>query len=82
MATNSAQPTADPPIIYVERTLAIIKPDATHKFEEIKDIVQRTGFTILSVSNVFTMKQYTTHRLSLIFLYLIFYTLSNITILE
>ncbi|CAD5120997.1 DgyrCDS9541 [Dimorphilus gyrociliatus] len=35
------------PHIYVERTLAIIKPDATEKEEEIKDIVLRSGFTIL-----------------------------------
>ena len=33
--------------IYVQRTLAIIKPDATHKADEIEDIVLRTGFTIL-----------------------------------
>jgi nucleoside diphosphate kinase len=33
--------------IYVERTLAIIKPDAVKKSEEIEDIILRTGFTIL-----------------------------------
>jgi nucleoside diphosphate kinase homolog 5 len=33
--------------IYVQRTLAIIKPDAVHKTEEIEDIIIRTGFTIL-----------------------------------
>lgn len=33
--------------IYVERTLAIIKPDAVSKAEEIEDIILRTGFTIL-----------------------------------
>lgn len=33
--------------INVQRTLAIIKPDAVHKAEEIEDIIIRTGFTIL-----------------------------------
>lgn len=33
--------------IIVERTLAIIKPDAVNKAEEIEDIILRTGFTIL-----------------------------------
>ncbi|XP_061899786.1 nucleoside diphosphate kinase homolog 5 [Entelurus aequoreus] len=33
--------------IYVERTLAIIKPDAVHKSEEIEDIILTSGFTIL-----------------------------------
>ncbi|XP_025114690.1 nucleoside diphosphate kinase homolog 5-like [Pomacea canaliculata] len=36
-----------PPHIYVERTLAIIKPDAVHKAEEIEDIILRSGFAIL-----------------------------------
>jgi nucleoside diphosphate kinase len=34
-------------MINVQRTLAIIKPDATYKAEEIEDIILRTGFTIL-----------------------------------
>ena len=33
--------------IYVQRTLALIKPDAVHRAEEIEDIILRTGFTIL-----------------------------------
>ncbi|XP_044061433.1 nucleoside diphosphate kinase homolog 5 [Siniperca chuatsi] len=33
--------------IYVERTLALIKPDAIHKAEEIEDIILKSGFTIL-----------------------------------
>lgn len=33
--------------IYVQRTLAIIKPDAVHKAEEIEDIILRTGFSLL-----------------------------------
>lgn len=37
------------PHIYVERTLAIIKPDAIHKAEEIEDIILRSGFAILQV---------------------------------
>ena len=39
----------EPPHIYVERTLAIIKPDAVHKAEEIQDIILRSGFAILQV---------------------------------
>ncbi|KAM9375594.1 nucleoside diphosphate kinase homolog 5 [Pholidichthys leucotaenia] len=35
------------PRIYVERTLAIIKPDATDKAEEIENIILDSGFTIL-----------------------------------
>lgn len=38
-----------PPQIYVERTLAIIKPDIVDKEEEIKDIILRSGFTIVQV---------------------------------
>ena len=35
--------------IYVERTLAMVKPDAAHKADEIEDIIIRNGFTILQV---------------------------------
>ncbi|XP_008282649.1 nucleoside diphosphate kinase homolog 5 [Stegastes partitus] len=35
------------PRIYVERTLAIIKPDAHHKAEEIEDTILKAGFIIL-----------------------------------
>ncbi|XP_064528235.1 nucleoside diphosphate kinase homolog 5 isoform X3 [Pseudopipra pipra] len=35
------------PQIYVEKTLAIIKPDVIHKEEEIEDIILRSGFTIV-----------------------------------
>ena len=38
------------PRIYVERTLALIKPDAIHKAEEIEDDILKSGFTILQVS--------------------------------
>jgi hypothetical protein len=38
-----------PPTIYVERTLAIIKPDAVHKSDEIEEIILQHGFTILQV---------------------------------
>lgn len=37
------------PRIYVEKTLALIKPDAIHKAEEIEDIILKSGFTILQV---------------------------------
>uniref|UniRef100_A0A8C7VQF6 Nucleoside diphosphate kinase-like domain-containing protein n=1 Tax=Oncorhynchus mykiss TaxID=8022 RepID=A0A8C7VQF6_ONCMY len=37
------------PRIYVERTLALIKPDAIHQAEEIEDIILRSGFTILQL---------------------------------
>lgn len=41
------------PRIFVERTLALIKPDAIHKAEEIEDIILKSGFIILQVgSNV------------------------------
>ncbi|XP_028315899.1 nucleoside diphosphate kinase homolog 5 isoform X2 [Gouania willdenowi] len=33
--------------ISVERTLAIIKPDAVHKAEEIEDVILKSGFTVL-----------------------------------
>ncbi|KAM8763981.1 nucleoside diphosphate kinase homolog 5 isoform 1-T1 [Rhynchonycteris naso] len=36
-----------PPQIYVEKTLAIIKPDIVDKEEEIQDIILRSGFTII-----------------------------------
>ncbi|KAJ7401800.1 hypothetical protein BTVI_92541 [Pitangus sulphuratus] len=35
------------PQIYVEKTLALIKPDVIHKEEEIEDIILRSGFTIV-----------------------------------
>ena len=35
-------------LIFVERTLAIVKPDAVAKYAEIEDIILRSGFTILN----------------------------------
>lgn len=35
--------------IYVERTLALIKPDAIHKAEEIEDIILKSDFIVLQV---------------------------------
>ncbi|XP_054648075.1 nucleoside diphosphate kinase homolog 5-like [Dunckerocampus dactyliophorus] len=35
------------PRIYVETTLALIKPDAVHKSEEIEDIILKNGFAVL-----------------------------------
>ena len=46
---NSEEISMPHPHIYVERTLAIIKPDAIHKAEEIQDIILRSGFAILQV---------------------------------
>ena len=37
------------PRVYVERTFAMIKPDAVHKFDEIEDIILQAGFCILQV---------------------------------
>ncbi|KAK3564669.1 hypothetical protein QTP86_024824 [Hemibagrus guttatus] len=36
-----------PPRIFVERTLALIKPDAVDKADEIEDVILLSGFTIL-----------------------------------
>ncbi|XP_076878057.1 nucleoside diphosphate kinase homolog 5 isoform X1 [Brachyhypopomus gauderio] len=41
------QPHTPPPHIFVERTLALIKPDAADKADEIEDLILRSGFTIL-----------------------------------
>ncbi|PAA87565.1 hypothetical protein BOX15_Mlig026811g3 [Macrostomum lignano] len=35
------------PHIYVERTLAVIKPDAVHHADEIEDIITQNGFSVL-----------------------------------
>jgi len=43
---------ADERSIFVERTLAIVKPDAMHRYEEIEDIIIRSGFTILEKRRV------------------------------
>ena len=40
-----------PPQIYVEKTLAIIKPDIVDTEEEIQDIIIRSGFTIVQVTS-------------------------------
>jgi nucleoside-diphosphate kinase len=42
----------EPPQIYVERTLALVKPDAVSKSPEIEDIILRSGFTILQKRRV------------------------------
>ncbi|GFR58730.1 nucleoside diphosphate kinase-like protein 5 [Elysia marginata] len=53
MTGGTDEPIAmEAPHIYVERTLAIIKPDALHKAEEIEDIIQRSGFAILQKRRV------------------------------
>jgi len=38
-----------PPQVYVERTLAVVKPDAMDKASEIENIILRNGFLILQV---------------------------------
>ena len=40
--------------IYVERTLALIKPDAIHRSEEIEDVILKSGFAVLQVGLFFT----------------------------
>ena len=45
-------PSMEHPQIFVERTLAIVKPDAIHRCEEIEDIILRSGFSILQVRRV------------------------------
>ncbi|KAK3590959.1 hypothetical protein CHS0354_034531 [Potamilus streckersoni] len=44
--------TMEPPHIYVERTLAIIKPDAINRAEEVEDIILKSGFAILQKRRV------------------------------
>ncbi|XP_078486510.1 uncharacterized protein LOC100177987 [Ciona intestinalis] len=46
---ESIESRMNPPQIYTERTLAIVKPDAMDKVVEIEDIILRNGFTILQV---------------------------------
>ncbi|KAJ0047364.1 hypothetical protein NL108_006651 [Boleophthalmus pectinirostris] len=38
--------------VYVERTLALIKPDAFHKAEDIEDVILNSGFTIVQKREV------------------------------
>lgn len=38
-----------PPAIHIEQTLALIKPDAVDKSDEIEEIILLHGFTILQV---------------------------------
>lgn len=42
-----------PPAIHIERTLALIKPDAIHKSDEIEEIIIQHGFTILQVRKTY-----------------------------
>ena len=35
--------------IFVERTLALVKPDAVNKADEIETIILKHGFTVLEV---------------------------------
>lgn len=45
----------DPPAITVERTLAIIKPDAINHAEDIIEEIKSKGFTILQVQLDFSL---------------------------
>lgn len=49
MEGDSPQKQMPEPRIFVERTLALIKPDAIHKTDEIEDVILQSGFTILQV---------------------------------
>ncbi len=40
----------DPPVVTVERTLAIIKPDAVHRADEVMEDIKSLEFSILNVS--------------------------------
>lgn len=44
-----------PPAIHIERTLALIKPDAIHKSDEIEEIILQHGFTILQVRKTYDL---------------------------
>lgn len=46
---NTTQVVMQKPQIYVERTLAIIKPDAVHKTDEIEEQILRAGFAVIQV---------------------------------
>ena len=37
------------PAINIEQTLAIVKPDAMNKADEIVDIILKSGFTVVNV---------------------------------
>ncbi|KTG39167.1 hypothetical protein cypCar_00000439 [Cyprinus carpio] len=47
MESDSPQKQMPAPRIFVERTLALIKPDAIHKTDEIENIILQSGFTVL-----------------------------------
>lgn len=49
MECDSPQKQMHAPLIFVERTLALIKPDAIHKTDEIEDVILQSGFTVLQV---------------------------------
>lgn len=51
---EKAQSTAG---VYVERTLALIKPDGIDKAGEIEEIILRSGFTIIQVGRLFCSGQ-------------------------
>lgn len=46
---EASPPFPDPPAITVERTLAIIKPDAIDQADNIIEDIKSNGFTILQV---------------------------------
>ena len=49
MPENDKPSLPPPPNIHIEQTLAIIKPDAVHKSDEIEEIILQHAFTILQV---------------------------------
>lgn len=51
-----------PPAVTVERTLAIIKPDAIHHADEIIEEIKSRGFTILQVASSKKWEGLTTAR--------------------
>lgn len=54
--------------IYVERTLALIKPDVIHRAEEIEDDILKSGFTILQVGSDHKVANFFTFKISILFI--------------
>ena len=67
---EDAIPSMEHPQIFVERTLAIVKPDAVNRCEEIEDIIFRSGFSVLQVNSTLFLRCTVTCMLSDFLVYL------------